>query len=156
MKILMLKNWLSPFDIFAVLLSGGLMDCQHPFTKFSPDGFRGIFRSSLGTSFYVGPCFSPSALSVLTLLHKSECRSDPGNCRPIYMMQEDVTILIKSFTYRMCWLMPKLIHVEQKGFIPGRSPHHHVRFLSYLQHLLSATDEDNIAVFLDFTRLTIE
>ena len=48
-------------------------------------------------------------------------------------------------------LMPHLIHVEQKDFIPGRSPHHHVCFLSDLQHLLYETGADGIAEFLDLS-----
>lgn len=41
---------------------------------------------------------------------------------------------------------------RQKGFISGRSPHHHLRFPCDLQHQLTVEQRDGIAVFLDFTK----
>ena len=54
-------------------------------------------------------------------------------------MQGDVKILTKSLMYQMRQLMPHLIYVDNKGFIPGRSLYHYVRYINDLQHFLTET-----------------
>ena len=64
-------------------------------------------------------------------------------------MQVNIKISKGELMYRMRGLIPLLFNVEQQGFNSGRSPHHHVRFLSDLQLLLTESDFDGLAVSFD-------
>ncbi|GAB9467990.1 Pol Polyprotein [Globisporangium polare] len=67
-------------------------------------------------------------------------------------MQVDLKILTKTLMHRLRSAIPSLVHPEQIGFVAGRSPHHHVRFLHDLQPLVTTDGSDGIAVFLDFAK----
>ena len=67
-------------------------------------------------------------------------------------MPVDVKVLSKALTYRLQSVMLDLIHPDQKGFVKGRSIHHHVRFLADLQDLVTSRDEEAYALFLDFQK----
>ncbi|OWZ11565.1 Pol Polyprotein [Phytophthora megakarya] len=67
-------------------------------------------------------------------------------------MQVDVKILSKTLAYRLQRFLPDLIHSDQKGFVKGRSLHHHVRFLHDIQSLLQRRGAKGYALFLDFAK----
>ena len=90
--------------------------------------------------------------SAIMLLHKKGSRADSGNNRPIALVQVDVKVLSKALTYRLQSVILDLIHPDQKGFVKGRSIHHHVRFLADLQDLVTGRDEEAYALFLDFQK----
>ena len=90
--------------------------------------------------------------SAVVLLHKKGSRAEPGNYRPITLVQVDVKVLSKALTYRLQHVIPDLIHPDQKGFVKGRSIHHHIRFLADLQDLVTNRDEEAYALFLDFQK----
>lgn len=102
------------------------------FYKVAPDTFGEILVIVFRYQLERGILLPSQRKSAVTLLHKGGSRSDPGNYRPISLMQVDTKILTKTLMHRMRSLIPSLIHTEQKGFVSGRSPHHHVRFLSDL------------------------
>ena len=130
----------------------GLDGLSAAFYKIAPNVFGEILSIVFRYQFQRGKLLPSQRKAAVSLLHKSGSRSDPINYRPISMMQVDVKNVTSTLTYQMRPLMSHLIHAEQKGFIFGSSPHHHVRLLSDLQQLLSESDEDCIAVFLDFAR----
>ena len=88
----------------------------------------------------------------MVLLHKKGSRAVPGNYRPISLVQVDVKVLSKALTFRLHHVISDLIHQDQKGFVKGRSIHHHIRFLSDLQDLVTGRDEEAYAMFLDFEK----
>ncbi|KAF1331476.1 putative Pollike protein, partial [Globisporangium splendens] len=98
-----------------------------------------------------GECLSIRK-SAVVLLHKKGSRAQPGNYRPIALVQVDVKVLSKALTYRLQQVILDLIHPDQKGFVKGRSIHHHVRFLADLQDLVTSRDEEAYALFLDFEK----
>ena len=67
-------------------------------------------------------------------------------------MGVDVKALSKVLAFRLQLFLPELIHTDQKAFVKGRSLHHHVRFVSDLQDLVTVRDEDAYAMFLDFEK----
>ncbi|DAZ93972.1 TPA: hypothetical protein N0F65_008701 [Lagenidium giganteum] len=95
---------------------------------------------------------APARKSAVGLLFKKGSRADPGNYRPISLMQVDVKALSKALTFRLQAFLPQFIHADQKAFVKGRSLHHHVRFLSDMQELITARDDTAYAVFLDFEK----
>lgn len=95
------------------------------------------------------PCQRQSAI---TLLHKKGSRSDPGNYRPIALMNVDVKALSKVLTSRLQPFLSSLVHPDQKAFVKGRMLHHHVRFMSDLQDLVTRLDDEAYAMFLDFEK----
>lgn len=90
--------------------------------------------------------------SAVVLLHKKGSRAEPGNYRPIALIPVDVKVLSKALTYRLQRVVPDLVHSDQKGFVRGRSIHHHVRLLADLQDLVTSRDEEAYALFLDFEK----
>lgn len=90
--------------------------------------------------------------SCIVLLHKKGSRAQPGNYRPIALMQVDVKVLSRVLTSRLRSLIPSLIDQDQKGFVRGRSIHHHIRALQDLQHLCTTEDAEGYATFLDFEK----
>ncbi|OWZ09845.1 Pol Polyprotein [Phytophthora megakarya] len=71
--------------------------------------------------------------SCVRLLYK---KGYPSNYRLISLMQVDLKILSTTLAYRLRRYLRQLVHPEQKGFVSGRSLHHHIRFLQDLQELL--------------------
>ena len=90
--------------------------------------------------------------SAITLLYKKGSRADPGNYRPIALICVDVKVLSKVLAYRLQKMLPKLIHDDQKAFLRGRSIHHHIRYMSDLQDLITHRGEEAYATFLDFEK----
>ncbi|RMX68975.1 hypothetical protein DD238_005914 [Peronospora effusa] len=84
------------------------------------------------------------------LLHKKGSRADPGNYRPIALVQVEVKVLSKALTFRLQQFFGKLIYPGQKGFVRDPSIYHHVRFLADLQGYITSVDEEAYALFLDF------
>lgn len=76
-----------------------------------------------------GGTLLPSQKRICVALYKKGDRRDPGNYRPIALLLVDVKILTKSLPFCLQKLLPDLMHAEQKGFVEGRSLHHHVLML---------------------------
>ncbi|OWZ05971.1 Pol Polyprotein [Phytophthora megakarya] len=117
-----------------------------------PESFGEILSVVFASEFSHGKLLSSQRKSCVSLLYKKGDRRDPGNYRPISLMQVDVKILSKTFAYRLQHVLPELIHCDQKGFVKGRSLHHHVRLLHDIKQLLHRRDEQGYALFLDFAK----
>lgn len=57
--------------------------------------------------------------SAVVLLHKKSSRAEPGNYRPIYLVQLDAKVLSKALTYLLQHLILDLIHIFQKWLVTG-------------------------------------
>ena len=64
----------------------------------------------------------PNSISNATikLLFKKGDRNEIGNWRPISLLNVDYKILAKIITERMKSCLPKILHPDQKGFVPSR------------------------------------
>jgi len=122
------------------------------FYQIAPDAFGTILQTVFVYQKSRGVLLPSQRTSAVSLLHKKGDRALPGNYRPIALMQVDIKILTKALTYRLQQVLPSLIHPVQKGFVKGRSLHHHVRFLSDLQDWSTFEDLDAYALFLDFEK----
>ena len=60
------------------------------------------------------------SLSKVQLLFKKGDRQEIGNWRPISLLNVDYKIFAKIITERMKSCLPKILHPDQKGFVPTR------------------------------------
>ncbi|KAF1318193.1 putative Pollike protein, partial [Globisporangium splendens] len=122
------------------------------FYQVAPDVFGECLSIVFNARLQRGVLLSSQRKSAVVLLHKKGSRAEPGNYRPIALVQVDVKVLSKALTYRLQQVILDLIHPDQKGFVKGRSIHHHVRLLADLQDLVTSRDEEAYALFLDFEK----
>ena len=122
------------------------------FYQVAPDVFGECLSMVFRDQLKRGRLLPSQRKSAVVLLHKKGSRAMPGNYRPIALVQVDVKVLSKALTYRLQQVISDLIHPDQKGFVKGRSIHHHVRFLADLQDLVTGRDEEAYALFLDFEK----
>ncbi|KAF1329066.1 putative Pollike protein, partial [Globisporangium splendens] len=122
------------------------------FYQVAPDVFGECLSIVFNDRLRRGVLLPSQRKSAVVLLHKKGSRAQPGNYRPIALVQVDVKVLSKALTYRLQQVILDLIHPDQKGFVKGRSIHHHVRFLADLQDLVTSRDEEAYALFLDFEK----
>uniref|UniRef100_A0A803K6G7 Reverse transcriptase domain-containing protein n=1 Tax=Xenopus tropicalis TaxID=8364 RepID=A0A803K6G7_XENTR len=80
------------------------------------------YLSTLFNSFLEGSPIPPTMLaSYITLLHKEG--KDPNQCasyRPIALLNSDLKLFTKILANRLAPIMPRLINLDQVGFIHGR------------------------------------
>ncbi|KAF1315212.1 putative Pollike protein, partial [Globisporangium splendens] len=122
------------------------------FCQVAPDVFGECLSIVFNDRLRRGVLLPSQRKSAVVLLHKKGSRARPGNYRPIALVQVDVKVLSKALTYRLQQVILDLIHPDQKGFVKGRSIHHHVRFLADLQDLVTSLGEEAYALFLDFEK----
>ena len=122
------------------------------FYQVAPDVFGECLSIVFNDRLRLGVLLPSQRKSAVVLLHKKGSRAEPGNYRPIALVQVDVKVLSKALTYRLQQVLLDLIHPDQKGFVKGRSIHHHIRFLADLQDLVTSRDEEAYALFLDFQK----
>lgn len=130
----------------------GLDGLTAGFYQSAPDIFGEILHIVFNYQLERGLLLPSQRKSCVVLLHKKGSRADPGNYRPIALMPVDAKILSKALTYRLQLVIPTLIHQDQKGFVGGRSIHHHIRFIHDLQHEITQQNEEGYALFLDFEK----
>lgn len=88
-----------------------------------------------------------SLITVLLKLNK-----EPLQCegyRPISLLNSEGKIYAKIFARRLDEILPKLIHIDQIGFVRSRQIANNMRKLFHIMHYASLTDEPTIAVSLD-------
>lgn len=132
--------------------SPGMDGLTAGFYQVAPDIFGECLAIVFADRLRRGTLLVSQRKSAVVLLHKKGSRADPGNYRPIALIPVDVKVLSKALTHRLHCVMRDLVHPDQKGFIKGRSIHHHVRFLGDLQDLVTSRDEEAYALFLDFQK----
>lgn len=132
--------------------SPGMDGLTAGFYQVAPDIFGECLSIVFSALLHCGALLPSQRKSAVVLLHKKGSRAEPGNYRPIALVQVDVKVLSKALTYRLQHVIPDLVHPDQKGFVKGRSIHHHIRFLADLQDLVTSQDEEAYALFLDFEK----
>jgi exonuclease III len=82
-------------------------------------------------------------------IYKKNDRSKIANYRPISLLNTDYKTFTKSLTIRLAPILPKLIHVNQAGFIQGRHIYDHIWLSKFVIDLAQETDRDGAIVALD-------
>uniref|UniRef100_A0AAV1UJJ9 Reverse transcriptase domain-containing protein n=1 Tax=Peronospora matthiolae TaxID=2874970 RepID=A0AAV1UJJ9_9STRA len=132
--------------------SPGMDGLTDGFFQVAPDVFIECLSIVFKDHPHRGTLLPSQRKSAVVLLHKKGSCAASGNYRPIALVQVDVKIMSKALTCRLQQSTPDLIHPDQKGFVKGRSIHHHVRFLADLIDLVTGRDDETYALFLDFEK----
>ena len=122
------------------------------FYQVAPDIFGECLSIVFDALLRRGALLPSQRRSAVVLLHKKGSRAEPGDYKPIALVQVNVKVLSKALTYRLLHFIIDLTHLDQKGFIKGRSIHHHIRFLADVQDLVTSQEEEAYALFLDFEK----
>ncbi len=86
-------------------------------------------------------------------LHKGGDVADPGNYRPITLLNADYRMLAKLLTNRLLPVAGLLVSREQSAFLPGRHIGEGIMLMQLLPHALAADGQaGGLAVFLDFAK----
>eukprot|EP00887_Chlorella_sp_A99_P007506 scaffold2.g7506.t1 len=89
---------------------------------------------------------------VIVGFFKSGDRADPGNYRPITLLNTDYKLLAKLLANRLAPLLPRLVDPEQTGFVRGRSIGENIHLLQLLPQLLAKQGRWALAVLVDFAK----
>lgn len=95
------------------------------------------------------PAFLQGAI---VFLYKKGDRTDPGNYRPITLLNADYRILTRALASRLGPALARVVAPEQTAFLPGRRMGETVWLLQLLPYLLRAQNQQACMVFLDFAK----
>lgn len=88
--------------------------------------------------------------ALISLIHKKDKDPmDPGSFRPVSLINVDCKILTKVIAIRMENILPHLIHMDQVGFVKGRTSSDNVRRLLHLMWQNRNNDTPVVALSLD-------
>ncbi|GAB9465705.1 Pollike protein, partial [Globisporangium polare] len=111
-----------------------------------------ILESVYGSQFSKGRMSKFQRRAQVCLLYKKGDKSDPGNYRPITLLNVDAKIGPKVIAKRLGDLLPHLLEEDQYGFVPGRDIRNaHLRFQA-LQEICQRKQSKAGGVLLDFAK----
>ena len=91
-----------------------------------------------------------SHFSLITVLPKpNKDHLQCGGYRPISLLNSERKIYAKIFARRLDDILPKLIHIDQIGFVRSRQIADNMRKLIHIMHYANSVTEPTIAVSLD-------
>lgn len=93
------------------------------------------------------PTFNEGLISLIP--KKGKDHTDPTNFRPISLINVDRKVLAKVLALRLETILPHIIHIDQVGFIKGRSSTDNLRRLMHLIWLNGSSTMPVAAVSLD-------
>ena len=109
-----------------------------------------ILTSVYKESFDLGQLPDTFNEAIITLiLKKDKDPTEPGSYRPISLIDVDSKILTKVLATRIEKLLPSVIHLDQVGFVQGRSSSDNVRRLLHLMWANRGVDTPIAAFSLD-------
>ena len=113
-----------------------------------------LYYDSLMYSIQKGELSTTQKRGVVTLFHKGkELRRDVlKNWRPITLTNTDYKIFSKALASRLQSVLHYLIHINQSGFLKGRSISDHIRTLDDIIVLTDKLDSPGIVISLDFAK----
>ena len=82
-------------------------------------------------------------------LYKKKDKRQIANYRPITILNSDYKIFTKALAVKLAKTVPKIIHENQAGFIPGRSIFDQVKLTRLVLDYAEAVDENGVIVGLD-------
>ncbi|GMF65554.1 unnamed protein product [Phytophthora lilii] len=94
---------------------------------------------------------APTASSPVAVIQAGD-RSEPGNYRPLTLLNHDAKLGPKFLAWRLGEVLPAIINEDEKGFVPGRSIRHLLLQFHDLQKLCQMMYPDACAVLIDFAK----
>ena len=92
-------------------------------------------------------------VGVVTLLEKKgKDRNELANWRPITLLNVDYKILTKTLSQRLKTVLPKLIHKDQNGFVPGGNIHFSAHTIRDILFYCKKENLELILLALDYTK----
>jgi hypothetical protein len=82
-------------------------------------------------------------------LYKKNDKADIANYRPISLLNTDYKIMTKALSLKLALVVPKIIHQDQAGFIPGRHIYDHIWLSKLIINLAEIEEKDGAIVALD-------
>ena len=125
-------------------------------TEFYKFFFKDISKNlleSFNFSFRNGKLSADQRRGVISLIPKSD--KDPAflkNWRPISFLNTDYKILTKCIASRMKTVLPKIIHSDQTGFLPGRYIGENVRLALDMIDYLNNHNLPGLMFLIDFRK----
>ena len=90
--------------------------------------------------------------SVIVLIHKKGCTLQPGNYRPISLLNVMAKIISGIHNSRLRKVLDKVIPFEQTGFVPGRSISENIITIQDAIHYGKRNHPSTIILSLDFEK----
>ncbi|CAH0488952.1 unnamed protein product [Peronospora farinosa] len=133
--------------------SSGFDGLPAEYYQLFPETWARLYELIYSAQFSRGRMTKFQRRAYISLLYKKGDRYDPKNYRPITLLNHDAKFGPKILAHRTGLILPKLIHVDQTGFVPGRSIRHALLRFQDLQAVCRSTGlPDAGAVLLDFAK----
>ena len=85
----------------------------------------------------------------MTSIYEKGIREDIKNWRPLTLLNVDYKIISKLLANRIKTILTKLIHPNQKGFVPGRNIHEANRLIQDVIEYANIQNINGSIIFLD-------
>ncbi|RHY04899.1 hypothetical protein DYB36_008192 [Aphanomyces astaci] len=86
-----------------------------------PHNWARVFEVCYSNQLHRGRMTKFQRRAHLSLLYKAGERLEPGNHRPLTLLNSDAKLGPKIMSYRLGKTLPTILHEDQHGFVPGRS-----------------------------------
>lgn len=111
-----------------------------------------LVLDSLNDSFRQGILSSEQRRGVITLIpKKNKDRRYLRNWRPITLLNVDYKLIAKCLSRRLFHLIPKLIHPDQVGFIPGRFIGTNIQTINDIIDYMQTIEDGGLVISLDYS-----
>ena len=136
-------------------------NCKSPGTDGLSAEFYKFFWSDISTdiigsfkyAFKTGMLSISQRRGIISLIpKKNKDKSLLENLRPISLLNIDYKILTKSIAKRLEKVLPKIINLNQTGYIKGRFIGENVRLIQDAMFHTKKEEKPGIAIFLDFRK----
>ncbi|CAI5739491.1 unnamed protein product [Hyaloperonospora brassicae] len=133
--------------------SSGLDGLPVEYYQLNPHSWARIFELVYANQFSLGRMTKFQRRASISLLYKKGDRSDPGNYRPITLLNHDAKLGPKILAHRLRDVLPQVLHEDRTGFVSGRSIRHSLLRFQDLQQFCTSTGMTRAgAILLDFAK----
>ncbi|RHY51363.1 hypothetical protein DYB34_008774 [Aphanomyces astaci] len=118
-----------------------------------PHNWARVFEVCYSNQLHRGRMTKFQRRAHLSLLYKAGERLEPGNHRPLTLLNSDAKLGPKIMSYRLGKTLPTILHEDQHGFVPGRSIQQALFEFTSIQQYCKLNDVTSAgAVLLDFAK----
>ena len=82
-------------------------------------------------------------------LYKKNDKADIANYRPISLLNTDYKLMTKALSIKLAVAVPRIIHQDQAGFVPGRHIYDHIWLSKLIINLAEVEEIDGAMIALD-------